>query len=119
MFFVELKPAPNRKDIYNVKYLQLCSKLNRPSTKETLLNVQTVKDMDTQETIAISNSDASDVPVVTRKSSVNVKKDRVIFDVSSMVEIIPRITRDKWSTSIYKRKHTHLSVQKSTLLQHN
>jgi hypothetical protein len=42
-----------------------------------------------------------------------------MFDVSSVVEIIPRITRDVWSTRIYKRKHTHPSVQKYTLLQYN
>jgi hypothetical protein len=39
-------------------------------------------------------------------------------DVSSMVEIILRITRDLRSTKTYKRKHTHLFDWKYTLLPH-
>jgi hypothetical protein len=69
-----------------------------------LLNVKNVKDMGTPKIIAISNRDATE------------KKDRVMSDVSSVVEINVRITREVRSTSTYKRKHTHLSVRNNTLL---
>jgi hypothetical protein len=39
-------------------------------------------------------------------------------DVSSVVEIILRITRDVLSTGAYKRKLTHLFVPRYTLLSH-
>jgi hypothetical protein len=45
-------------------------------------------------------------------------KDIVMFDVSSMVEIIMQITMDVRSTKTYKRKHTHLSGWNNTLLPH-
>jgi hypothetical protein len=37
-------------------------------------------------------------------------------DVSSVVEIILPVTKDVQSTKTYKRKHTHLSVRRYTLL---
>jgi hypothetical protein len=40
------------------------------------------------------------------------KKDRMMSDVSPVVEIILRITRDVRSTRTYKVKHTLLSVWK-------
>jgi hypothetical protein len=70
------------------------SKSNRPSIKGTLHNALTVKDMGTQKNIVTLNQDASNVPVIIRQSSANVKKARVMFDVSSVAEIIPRIIRD-------------------------
>jgi hypothetical protein len=44
------------------------------------------------------------------KTNATEKKDGVMPDVSSVVEIILRITRDVRSTRTYKRKHTHLFV---------
>jgi hypothetical protein len=59
LFFVELKPAPNNKDIFNVEYIQQRKKnSNHPNTKGILLHVQTAKDMGTPKIIAISNRDA-------------------------------------------------------------
>jgi hypothetical protein len=95
------------------------SNSNRPSIKETLHNALTVKDIGTQKTIATLNQDVSNVSVIILQSSANVKKARVMFYVSYVVEIIPRITRDVWSTRTFRRKPIHPSVPKSTLLQHN
>jgi hypothetical protein len=53
--------------------------------------------------IAISN-----VQMTTWQTNATEEKDLVIFDVSSVVEIILRITRDVRSTKSYKRKHAHL-----------
>jgi hypothetical protein len=75
--------------------------------------------MGTQKTIATLNQDASNVPVIIRQSSANIKKDRVMFDVSPVVEIILRITGDVWSIRTFRRNPIHPSVPKSTLLQHN
>jgi hypothetical protein len=61
--------------------------------------------MRTQKIIAISNRDASNALVKLVE-----KKVRLISDVSSVVEIILRITRDVRSTGTYKRKHNHLSI---------
>jgi hypothetical protein len=70
------------------------SNSNRPSIKGTLHNALTVKDMDTQKTIATLNQDASNVPVIIQQSSANAKKDGLMFDVFSVAEIIPLIIRD-------------------------
>jgi hypothetical protein len=51
------------------------------------------------------------VQVTTLQTNATEKKDRVMTDVSSVLEIILRITRDVRSTRTYKRKHTHLSKQ--------
>jgi hypothetical protein len=66
--------------------------------------------MGTLKIITISNRDASNVQVTTCQTSATEKKDRLMSDVSSVVEIILRITMDVRSTRTYKRKHTHLSV---------
>jgi hypothetical protein len=51
MSFVELKPAPNNKDIFLVEYLQQYKyKFEPPSTNGILLNPPTAKDTDTQKT---------------------------------------------------------------------
>jgi hypothetical protein len=58
MFFVELKPAPNNKGIFNVEYMQQYKiKFELPK----LQTVQIVKDMGTSTIIAHSNRDVSDV----------------------------------------------------------
>jgi hypothetical protein len=119
MFFIELKPAPNTKDIYEVEYLQQCKIKFEPLKHKRDIAKCAVKDMGTQKIIATLNQDVSMVPVIIRQSSANVKKDRVMFDVPSVVEIIPRITRDVRSTKTFKGNPTHSSVPKSTLLQHN
>jgi hypothetical protein len=118
MSFVELKPAPN-KDVYNVEYLQQCKiKFKLPKHKRNIAQCA-VKDMGTQKTIDTLNQDVSNVLVIIRESGANMKKDRVMFDVSSVAEIIMQITSDLWSTRTFKRKRNHPSIPKSTLLQHN
>jgi hypothetical protein len=72
--------------------------------------VQTAKYTGTPKTTATLNQDVS--------NAATEKKDWVMSNVSSMVEIILQITRDAWSTRTYKRKHTHVSVQRYTLLPH-
>jgi hypothetical protein len=71
--------------------------------------VQTIKDMDTPKITGISDRNVSNEQVNTWQTNVTEKKDLVMSDVSSVVEIILRVTR------AYKRKHTHLSVWKYTL----
>jgi hypothetical protein len=52
MSFVELKPAPNNKDIFNVEYIQQCKiKFEAPRPKKDIL-------MGKPKIIAISNRDA-------------------------------------------------------------
>jgi hypothetical protein len=66
MFFMDLKPAPNNKDIFQIEYLQQCKiKFETPITKETFLNAPIVNVMATQKTFAIKNPDVSNVPVPT------------------------------------------------------
>jgi hypothetical protein len=80
--------------------------------------MQTVKDMGTPKIIANSNWDASNVQMTTWQTSTTKKQDLVMSDISSVVEVILRITRDVPSTKTYKRKHTHLSGWYNTLLSH-
>jgi hypothetical protein len=74
--------------------------------------------MGTTKIIDISNRDSSNAQVTTWQTNDSEKKDGVMFDVSSVVEFVLRITRDERSTRTYKWKHTHLSVSKYTLLPH-
>jgi hypothetical protein len=40
MFFAELKPAPNNKDIFNVEYTEQCKiKFEQPKHEKDMLNV--------------------------------------------------------------------------------
>jgi hypothetical protein len=80
--------------------------------------MQTVKDMGTPKIIANSNWDASNVQVTIWQTSATEKQDLVMSDVSSVVEIILRITRDVQPTKTYKRKHTHLSGWNNAFLPH-
>jgi hypothetical protein len=61
--------------------------------------------MGTSKNIAISNRDAANALVTTLQTNATEKKDRVKSDVSSVVEIILRITMDVRSTKTCKRKH--------------
>jgi hypothetical protein len=57
VLFVDLKPAPNNKDMFNVQYIQQCKiKFEPPKQKGTLLNVQIAKDMGTPKSIVTSNT---------------------------------------------------------------
>jgi hypothetical protein len=76
--------------------------LNRPNTKGVLLNLQIAKDMGTPKNYVTSNRDESNAQVTTRQTSVIVRKDPVMFDVSYVVETIQKITRDVLSTKSYK-----------------
>jgi hypothetical protein len=77
-----------------------------------------VKYMGTPKIIAISNRDAWNVQETIWQTSATEKKDRVMSGVSSVVEIILRITRDVRSTRTYERKQTHLSVWNNIFLLH-
>jgi hypothetical protein len=56
MFFVELQPALNNKDIFNVKYIQQYKiQFEPPRYKETLPNMPTAKDTGTPKTTVTSN----------------------------------------------------------------
>jgi hypothetical protein len=80
--------------------------------------VQTVKDMGTASIIAISNRDALKTQVTTWQTSATESNDLVMSDVSSVVQIVLRITRNIRPTKTCKRKHTYLSVWNNTLLPH-
>jgi hypothetical protein len=59
LFFVELKPAQNNKDIFHVEYIQQCKiKFEPPKHERDIAHVQTVKDMGTPKITTISNRDA-------------------------------------------------------------
>jgi hypothetical protein len=66
--------------------------------------------MGTLKIIAVSNRNASRAQETTQQANATKKKDRVMSDVSSAVEIILLVTRDEQFTRTYKRKHTHLSI---------
>jgi hypothetical protein len=65
----------------------------------------------------ISNRDASNVQVTAWQTNATRKKDEM-SEVSSMLEIALRITRDVRSTKTYKRKPTHLYGWKNIILPH-
>jgi hypothetical protein len=116
MFFVEMKPAPNKKDIFNVDYIQQCKiKFEQPKHKRNIAQCVNCQSMAHQKLTSQTGMRQMcrwplDKPMPPKK------KDLVMSDVSSMVETILRITRDVWSTQSYKRKHTHLSVWNNMLL---
>jgi hypothetical protein len=74
MFFVELKPATNNKDIYDVYLQQYKIKFKTPKHKRDIAQCA-VKNMGTQKTTATLNQDASNVLVIILQSSASVKKD--------------------------------------------
>jgi hypothetical protein len=80
--------------------------------------VQIVKDMDTTKIIAVSNQYASNAQVTTWQTNTTEKKDLVMSDVSSVMEIILRIVRNVRSSRTYEGKHIHLSVWNNTFLPH-
>jgi hypothetical protein len=66
MFFVELKPAQNNKDIFSAEYIQQCKiKFEPPKHKGIVLHVQTADDITIPKIIALSNQDVSNVHVNT------------------------------------------------------
>jgi hypothetical protein len=58
-----------------------------------MLNVQIVKDMSARKIIAISNRDQSNAQATTWQTNVTEEKDLVMFDMSSVVEIICELQR--------------------------
>jgi hypothetical protein len=91
-----------------------------PHIKGVLLNVQTVKDLGTPTIIAILNRGASNAHVTTWQTNATEKKDRVMSGLSSVVEIILRITRYVRSTRNYKKNiptSPHKSSKPYTLNQ--
>jgi aspartyl/asparaginyl-tRNA synthetase len=119
MFFVELKPAPNNKDIFNVEYIQQCKiKFETLEKQKGYCSMCRLSDMGILKFIAISNRDVSNAQVTTQRNNATEKIDLVISDVSSVVEIILRISRDVRLTRTYKRKHTHLSICNITVIPH-
>jgi hypothetical protein len=110
MFFVELKPAQNNKDIYNVEFLYHCKvKFEPPKHRRDIPQWPTARDMVTQKTIATSNHGASNVPAITLQISATEKKDQMKFDASSVAEITQRTIKDAPFIKTYKRKYTLIS----------
>jgi hypothetical protein len=59
MFIVELKPAQNNKDIFNVEYIQQCKiKFELPRHKRDIAQCANCQRYGTPKIIAISNRDA-------------------------------------------------------------
>jgi hypothetical protein len=64
MVFVDLKPAPNNKDIFQIEHLQQYKvTFEPPKQKGTLHNVPTVNDTGTQGITVSTHQDASNAPV--------------------------------------------------------
>jgi hypothetical protein len=101
--------------MYSAFNFHIPSRLN---IKRILPSVQTANNMGTQKITAISNWGLSNVPLTIWQISAIESKDWVMSDVSSVAVITLQTTRDVWSTRTYKRKHTHLSIQKYTLSLH-
>jgi hypothetical protein len=72
-----------------------------------MLNDQTAKYMGQPKTIVTSNLDEWNVQVTIWQTSVTVRKDLVMTDVSYVVETIPQITKGSLSTKSYMTKHNH------------
>jgi hypothetical protein len=117
MFFVELKSAPNNKDILSNTSSSAKSNLNLPSTNGILLNAQTAKDMYTQRITAISNHDASNAQVITPHSTVTERNARMMSDMFSVVATILLTTKDAPSTRNSSKKPTLLSVPNKMFLR--
>jgi hypothetical protein len=106
-FFVEIKPATNNKDTFNVEYIQQCKiDFQQPKHKRDI--IQCVNCQKYGQT-------KSHCPIRAGRHLTNQchrKNDRVMSDVSSVMEIILRITRSVLYTRTYKRKRINLSVRK-------
>jgi hypothetical protein len=115
MFFVELKPAQNNKDIYNVEYLYQCKAKFEPlKHKRDIAQCANCQRYGHTKTIATSNHGASNVPAITLQTSATEKNDQMKFDASSVAEITQRTTKDAPSTKTFKRKYTLLSDPRLT-----
>jgi hypothetical protein len=82
--------------------------------------VQTVKDMGTPKIIAISNRVGSNAQVTTWQTNATEKKDRVMSDVSSVIEIICELqgmcglqwaTKENLFTSPFETIHSYCTNQ--------
>jgi S-methylmethionine-dependent homocysteine/selenocysteine methylase len=71
--------------------------------------------MVTRRTIVILNRDVSSAPVTISLTNVTEKIAQVMSAVSSVVATIRRTTRAAQSTRNCSKKHSHPSVQNSTL----
>jgi hypothetical protein len=110
MFFVELKPAPNNKDIFLMEYLQQCKiEFEPPKHKREITHVQTANVTDTPRITAILNPDAPNAPVVTTPHiSVTERTDQKMSNVSSVVATTQPIIRvARYTKSSKKKKSTH------------
>jgi hypothetical protein len=74
-----------------------------PQHRRGIAQCANAKDMGIPETIVTSNWDASNAQVTIWQISITVRNDLVMSDVSYMVKIITRITRDVLSTKSYKK----------------
>jgi hypothetical protein len=112
MFFVELKPTLNNKDIFNVEYIQQCKIKFEPHKHK--------RDVAQCASCGHTKNYWHLKPRCVKCAGDHspLEKPMPLIDVFSVVENILRTTRNVRSTRTYKIKHTQLSVGNNTLLLH-
>jgi hypothetical protein len=108
MYFVELKPALNNKDIFKVEYIQQCKTIFKPPKhKRDIVQCANCQRYGHFKNYCHLKPRWSNAQVTTSQTSTTEKKALLISNVSSVVEIFLRITRGIRSTKTYKRKHNN------------
>jgi len=108
MFYVELKPENNNKNIYEATHvLGYTFKLEPPHPKTQnakFRNALTASDMVIQKAFAIEKRDASCVQKIIRLLTIYEKLNLRMSNVYYVKEIIQPIIKASRSTKIYKKK---------------
>jgi len=98
LFFLDLEPAPNDKEVYNLTAIQ--NKLiHIEPTKTTSLNVHAVNTMDTHADTATDHMRVSNVETNTTARTAK-KPDTLQQNVLSVVEVIHQTINDVSATTI-------------------
>jgi hypothetical protein len=116
MFFIDLQPAANNKDIFNVEFLQRCKiRFEPPKHTRDIAQCANCQRYGIQKIFVTSSPDALNALVTSRLDSAHVRNTLVLYDVSSAMAITLQTTRDARSTKTSKRKHINPCGRSSTL----
>jgi hypothetical protein len=117
-FFVELKPAPNNKDILLVEYIQKCKiKIKPPKHKRDTAQCAKCQRYGHTNNYCYLKPRCVNAQVITRHSTVTERNARMMSDAFSVVATILLTTKDAPSTRNSSKKPTQLSVPNSIFLR--
>jgi hypothetical protein len=116
MCFINLQPATNNKDTFNVQYIQQCKmKFEPPKQKWDIAECANCQRYGHRKNHCHLKPRCIKCPGDHLTNQYHRKKDLVVLDVSYAVETIPQITRDVLSTKNYK-KGIPITSSETTLL---